>query len=115
MKTYSFPALAFAVFLFVAAKPSPAGHGVGDTVSDFKLKNFDGKMVALSDYRKEKGVILIFDCNTCPYSKAYNDRIIALTLNEVSAFANPYQTSDYIAIFFRKRYPQICAVIHNVI
>lgn len=78
MKTYSFPALAFAVFLFVAAKPSPAGHGVGDTVSDFKLKNFDGKMVALSDYRKEKGVILIFDCNTCPYSKAYNDRIIAL-------------------------------------
>jgi|SRR5687768_15563063 len=78
MKTYPLLPLAFAVLLLTAAKPSPSGHGIGDTVSDFKLKNFDGKMVGLSDYKKEKGVILIFDCNTCPYSKAYNDRIIAL-------------------------------------
>jgi len=53
-------------------------YGIGDTVSDFRLKNVDGKMVSLSDYGKAKGVILIFDCNTCPYAKAYNDRIIAL-------------------------------------
>jgi thiol-disulfide isomerase/thioredoxin len=38
----------------------------------------DGKMVALSDYASAKGAIVIFDCNTCPYSRAYNDRIIAL-------------------------------------
>ncbi|MEX1240936.1 MAG: thioredoxin family protein, partial [Cyclobacteriaceae bacterium] len=48
------------------------------TVSPFRLKNVDGKMVALSEYKVGKGVILIFDCNTCPYSKAYNDRIIGL-------------------------------------
>jgi peroxiredoxin len=54
---------------------------VGDTVQDFRLKNFDGKMVSLADYKDQKGVILIFDCNTCPYSKAYNDRIIALHQN----------------------------------
>lgn len=53
-------------------------YEVGDAVADFKLKNVDGKMVALSDYKSGKGVIVIFDCNTCPYSKAYNDRIIAL-------------------------------------
>lgn len=53
-------------------------YEVGDSVSDFKLKNVDGKMVSLSDYGSSKGVIVIFDCNTCPYSKAYNERIIAL-------------------------------------
>jgi glutathione peroxidase-family protein len=53
-------------------------YGIGDSVSDFKLKNVDGKEVALSDYKSGKGVIVIFDCNTCPYSKAYNSRIIAL-------------------------------------
>jgi thiol-disulfide isomerase/thioredoxin len=35
-------------------------------------------MVSLADYKKSKGVIVIFDCNTCPYSRAYNDRIISL-------------------------------------
>lgn len=53
-------------------------YEIGDEVADFKLKNVDGKMVSLSDYESSKGVIVIFDCNTCPYSKAYNERIIAL-------------------------------------
>jgi peroxiredoxin len=53
-------------------------YGIGDKASDFRLKNVDGKMISLSDFRNSKGVILIFDCNTCPYAKAYNDRIIAL-------------------------------------
>lgn len=54
------------------------GYQVGDTVSDFKLKNVNGKMVSLADYGDAKGYIVIFDCNTCPYSKAYNERIQAL-------------------------------------
>jgi peroxiredoxin len=61
-------------FSFVA----PKGYSVGDTVSDFKLKNIDGKMVSLSSFDKAKGVIVVFDCNTCPVSKAYNDRILGL-------------------------------------
>jgi peroxiredoxin len=60
----------------VSAKPLK--YEIGDAVMDFKLKNIDGKTVALSDYKTSKGAIIIFDCNTCPYSKAYNDRIIAL-------------------------------------
>jgi thiol-disulfide isomerase/thioredoxin len=35
-------------------------------------------MVSLSDYQSGKGLIVVFDCNTCPFSKAYNDRIQAL-------------------------------------
>lgn len=64
--------------LLVAGRPVVSDYGIGDSVADFKLKNVDGKMVSLSDYKNSKGVIVIFDCNTCPYSKAYNDRIIAL-------------------------------------
>lgn len=61
-----------------------ADYGIGDSVSDFTLKNVDGRMVSLSNYRDSKGVILIFDCNTCPYSKAYNDRIVSLHSNYAS-------------------------------
>jgi len=66
------------LLLMVAASPVKLGYEVGDSVASFKLKNTDGKMVALDDYKNVKGVIVIFDCNTCPYSKAYNSRIIAL-------------------------------------
>lgn len=65
-----------AVTLIAAA--NIGGYQIGDTVPDFTLKNTNGTMVSLSDYKKGNGVILIFDCNTCPYSKAYNTRIIAL-------------------------------------
>lgn len=56
------------------------GHGyhVGDKAEDFKLKNVDGKMVSLSDIPKAKGYIVVFTCNTCPYAKAYEQRIIDL-------------------------------------
>jgi peroxiredoxin len=69
--------LAATVFLSLAALTT-ANYGLGDTVADFKLKNVDGKFVSLSDFKDAKGAILIFDCNTCPFSKAYNERILAL-------------------------------------
>jgi len=54
------------------------GYEVGDIATDFKLKNIDGKMVSLADYKDAKGYIVIFTCNTCPYAVQYEDRIIAL-------------------------------------
>ncbi|MBX2899175.1 MAG: thioredoxin family protein [Cyclobacteriaceae bacterium] len=62
----------------VAASPVREGFEVGDTATDFKLKNVDGKTVSLADFKEAKGYIVIFDCNTCPYSKLYNQRIIDL-------------------------------------
>jgi len=62
----------------IAARPVSNGYQVGDAVADFKLKNVDGKMVSLADFKDAKGFIVIFDCNTCPMSRAYNSRIIAL-------------------------------------
>src|SRR5690606_28623711 len=54
---------------------SAQGYQVGDVASDFKLKNVDGKMVSMADYSDAKGYIVIFTCNHCPYSIAYEDRI----------------------------------------
>jgi peroxiredoxin len=54
------------------------GLKVGDQAMDFNLKNVDGQMVSLAGNQEAKGYILIFTCNTCPYSVAYEDRIIEL-------------------------------------
>ncbi|HEY0651562.1 MAG TPA: thioredoxin family protein [Chryseosolibacter sp.] len=70
--------IALALLFLITAAAGELNYGVGDTVADFKLKNVDGKMVSLADYKTSKGVIVIFDCNTCPYSRAYNERIIQL-------------------------------------
>jgi len=74
----------FAMVLLLSAftvnteKKKSNGYEVGDIATDFKLKNIDGKMVSLADYKDAKGYIVIFTCNTCPYAVQYEDRIIAL-------------------------------------
>jgi peroxiredoxin len=62
----------------LAFKPAGAGYKVGDIATDFKLKNVNGKMVSLADYKTAKGYIVVFTCNHCPYAKAYEARIMAL-------------------------------------
>lgn len=64
--------------LWMAAGMPESGLKVGDTAPDFRLKNVDGKMVSLKDYKKAKGFIVTFTCNTCPYAVMYEDRIIEL-------------------------------------
>lgn len=82
MKTYSILGSLALLMLFGAfARNSGAlndGYSVGDKATDFRLRNIDGKMVSLSDYKDARGFLLIFTCNTCPYAVAYEDRIIAL-------------------------------------
>lgn len=59
-------------------KNTSEGYKIGDKATDFSLKNIDNKMVSMANYPDAKGFIIIFTCNTCPYSVAYEDRIIAL-------------------------------------
>ncbi|TMM28984.1 thioredoxin family protein [Polaribacter aestuariivivens] len=68
----------FALTAFTIKTDTEAGYKVGDKIEDFKLKNIDNKMMSLSDFGEVKGYIIIFTCNTCPYSVANEDRIIAL-------------------------------------
>lgn len=68
-------------FLMLSLSSHPTtddGYQIGDAATDFSLPNVDGNMVSLSDFSDAKGFIVIFTCNTCPYSVAYEDRIIAL-------------------------------------
>jgi thiol-disulfide isomerase/thioredoxin len=67
------------LFLFGQAPTNP-GYQMGDRVEDFSLKGVDGKMHSLSENKNVKGYIVVFTCNTCPFSKAYERRVIDLHL-----------------------------------
>ena len=67
------------VMLLISARlPEGSGYKVGDKAMDFKLKNVDGKMISLSEMKEAKGFIITFTFNHCPFSVAYEDRIIDL-------------------------------------
>lgn len=68
----------FTLSVTLADAQVSAGYKVGDQAADFSLKNVDGTMVSLADYKGVNGYIVIFTCNTCPYAQMYEDRIIAL-------------------------------------
>ena len=70
--------LSFTLVIIFAFKSKENGYDIGDTAMDFSLKNVDGKMVSMSSFDEAKGFMIIFTCNTCPYSVVYEDRIIAL-------------------------------------
>lgn len=62
-------------------RPSTAAstyYKTGDFVNDFSLKNIDGRRVSVSDYSKQKGLVIVFMRNTCEYCQAYEGRIIKL-------------------------------------
>lgn len=84
MKTFKILTLLAIVVVFSAfaanaiVKKTMSGYSVGDVASDFYLRNVDNKMVSLKDFPNAKGFIVVFTCNTCPFSIANEDRIIAL-------------------------------------
>ncbi len=41
----------------------------------FALKNIDGKTLSFDDIRGEKGTLVMFICNHCPYVKGITDRL----------------------------------------
>ena len=43
---------------------------------DFDLPGVDGKRWSLQDCRGEKGLLVMFICNHCPYVKAIRGRIV---------------------------------------
>ncbi len=94
-KLLFFVALAFIAFAFT----NHAGYHIGDTAQDFKLKNTDGKMVSMADYKDAKGYIVIFSCNHCPFAKAYEDRIIDLD--------KKYKKAGYPVIVINPNDPEI--------
>jgi peroxiredoxin len=44
----------------------------------FSLKDYNGKLHSLSDYKNSKAIVLIFVSTQCPVSNAYNERMAKL-------------------------------------
>jgi peroxiredoxin len=70
--------LILGLFILASIGVNAQAYQVGYQAEDFKLKNVDGKQISLADYEDAKGFIVIFTCNHCPYSVAYEDRIIEI-------------------------------------
>ncbi|BDD08146.1 hypothetical protein FUAX_05780 [Fulvitalea axinellae] len=69
----------FLLFMLATVSATWAqGYEIGDKIDDFDLQNVDNRNVSLNSYKGAKGFILVFTCNQCPYSVAYEDRIEAL-------------------------------------
>ena len=43
---------------------------------DFSLEGVDGRSYGLQDVRGEKGTLVMFICNHCPYVRAVIDRLV---------------------------------------
>lgn len=76
------PLFLFCMLLFsTLAVAQNKGYEVGDTAMNFNLQTVDGPQASLDGLENNQGAIVIFSCNTCPYVKAYEDRMIALHQN----------------------------------
>ncbi len=81
-------ALATATLLALAAALAPAAAlaedapalSLGDArlLVERALKNVDGRALSIRDTAGEKGTLVIFTCNSCPWVKAWQERIVAL-------------------------------------
>jgi thiol-disulfide isomerase/thioredoxin len=58
------------------------GHttlAIGADAPDFNLPGIDGKTYTLQSFKNAKVLVIVFMCNHCPTSQAYEDRVIKLT------------------------------------
>lgn len=72
----------------------------GTPAIDFALPGVDGKTWSLADCAGEKGLLVMFICNHCPYVQSIRERIVrdtaelkALGLNTVAIMSN--DVTDY--------------------
>ncbi len=57
---------------------------IGESAPDFSLPGIDGKTYTLASFKNAKVLAVIFMCNHCPTSQAYEGRIIKLTSDYAS-------------------------------
>lgn len=74
-------------------EPVVMGLKVGDIAPDFSLPGIDGATHSLASVRDANGAVpkgyaVTFTCNTCPYAKGYEDRLVAMH-EKLSAMGYP--------------------------
>ncbi len=95
--------------MLAAQSTSAAGPAIGDKLTPFALKNYDGATVDLKSFAGKKAVVLMFISTQCPVSNGYNDRMAALARDYaakgvaiVGLDANREETPDEIAAHARQ-------------
>jgi peroxiredoxin len=74
--------LALTNFLFAQDAAHQYDHktlAIGAGAPDFSLPGIDGKTYSLNSFKNARVLVVVFMCNHCPTSQAYEDRIIKLT------------------------------------
>ncbi|MGD2062032.1 MAG: thioredoxin family protein [Nitrospirota bacterium] len=77
-------AVAAALLLAGAAHAGALQLGATIPSTDTKMENVDGRSLSIADVHGEKGTLVIFSCNHCPWVQAWQKRMVALG-NEYSA------------------------------
>lgn len=87
-KFFSLIAATAAVIVLAAAGEKYEMLAIGSKApkADVKMEDISGKKLSLADIKKEKGLLVIFSCNTCPFVLAWEDRYPGL--GELSAKNN---------------------------
>lgn len=68
--------VSIAAMSFIINGPLPIGSTMPK--ADVKLKDISGKEVSVIEVKKEKGVLVMFSCNTCPYVIKNQQRTVAI-------------------------------------
>lgn len=85
IKAFGLATLAVLVGFSVAAGAAdkkaagPEELALGKAAPAFDLPGTDGTTHAFKDVAGPKGTLVVFTCNHCPFAKAYQTRLIALT------------------------------------
>ena len=84
MKKY-FSRYGFIMFLWMMAVSAFATDhptlAIGAAAPDFHLPGVDGKLYSLASFRHAKVLVIVFMCNHCPTSQAYEERVKQLTID----------------------------------
>jgi peroxiredoxin len=93
--------LVTAIALSATAIAATAGLGIGDAMvdADVKMKNTDGSMISINDVKGEKGTLVIFTCNKCPFVEAWQDTMVEL--------GNTYMKKGFGVAFVNSNDPSV--------
>jgi hypothetical protein len=72
--------LALALLLAGPALVAAGGVKPGDRLpqGDVKMKNVDGRLLSIHEVAGEKGTLVVFACNHCPFVKAWEARLASI-------------------------------------
>lgn len=90
------------VMLVIFATGLPAqALNIGDSIVDgaVEMENIDGSKITLDDIKGEKGTLVIFSCNHCPFVIAWQKEMVTI--------GNEYQKKGLGVVFINSNDPDV--------